>query len=114
MITNLQIHKEKFKKFLLKVMTESEVLEIIRGSKIKSYSLDPLPACLTADNPDLLLPHITKITNMSHETCVFPNALKSAFVTPILKKSNIDLEIMKNYRPFYNLAFLGKVINDVP
>ena len=90
-------------------MTESEVLEIIRGLKVKSCSLDPLPACLTADNLDLLLPHITKIINMSLETGVFSSALKSAFVTPILKKPNLDPEIMKNYRPISNLAFLGKV-----
>ena len=88
-------------------VTESQV---IRGSKIKSCFLDPLPACLTADNLDLLLPHITKITNMSPETGVLPSALKSTFVTPILKKPNLDPEIMKNYRRISSLAFLGKVI----
>ena len=47
---------------------------------------------------------------MSLETGIFPSALKSAFVTPILKKPNLDPDIMKNYRPIFNLAFLGKVI----
>ena len=41
---------------------------------------------------------------------VFPDTLKSALVTPILKKPNLDPEVMKNYRPISNLAFLGKVI----
>lgn len=97
-----------FTKFL--PMTEDEVLEIIKGSKIKSCSLDPIPACLTADNLDLLLPHTTAITNMSLEMGVFPDAFKSALVTPILKKLSLDPEIMKNYRPISNLAFLGKTI----
>jgi len=51
---------------------------------------------LLSNNLDLLLPHIT--------------ALKFALVTPILKKSNLDPEMMTNYRPISNLAFLGKVI----
>ena len=41
----------------LRPMTESEVLEIIKETKMKSCSLDPLPACLLTDNLDLLLPH---------------------------------------------------------
>ena len=40
-----------------------------------------------------------------------PDALKSAFVTPVLKKPNLDSEVMKNYnRPISNLTFLGQVI----
>ena len=91
-------------------ITEEDVLEIIKGSKIKSCPLDPLPACLLSDNLDLLLPHITAITRLSLEMDVFPDTLKSALVTPILKKPNLDPEEMKNYRPISNLAFLGKVI----
>ncbi len=55
---------------------------------MKSCSLDPLPAYLTSDNLDFLLPHITAIVNKSFETGV-SNALKSAIVTPILKKKTI-------------------------
>jgi hypothetical protein len=65
---------------------------------------------LLSGNLDLLLPHITAITRLSLDTGVFPDALKSALVTPILKKPNLDPEVMKNYRPISNLAFLGKVI----
>ena len=91
-------------------VTEEDVLEIIKGSKIKSCPRDPLPACLLSDNLDLLLPHITAITRLSLYMGVFPDALKSALVTPILKKPNLDPEVMKNYRPISNLAFQGKVI----
>ena len=73
-------------------------------SKIKSCPLDPLPACLLSDNLDLLLPHITAIQSL------FFQIHWSALVTPILKKPNLDPEVMKNYRPISNLAFLGKVI----
>ena len=93
-------------------VTEDDVLEIIKGSKIKSCPLDPLLACLLSDNLDLLLPHFTAITRLSLDVIwvFFPDTLKSALVTSILKKPNLDPEVMKNYRPISNLAFLRKVI----
>ena len=38
-----------------------------------------------------------------------PNCLKTATVTPLLKKSNLDPDDKKNYRPVSNLPFLSKV-----
>ena len=85
-------------------VTGEDVLEIIKGSKIKSCPFNPLPACLLSDNLDLLLQHITAIPRLSLEMVIFPNTLKSALVTPILKKPNLDPEVMKNYRPISNLC----------
>ncbi len=73
---------------------------------MKFCSLDPLPACFISDNLDLLLPHITVVVNMSFETGVFPDALKSAVVTPILKKPiNLDPDVIKNYRSIICLSW---------
>ena len=43
----------------------------------------------------------------------FFKQLKSALVKPLLKKSNIDPNDLKNYRPISNLSFLSKLIERV-
>ena len=76
----------------------------------KSCSMDPLPTCLLKKGIDVLLPCITSIINRSLEVREFPATFKHGLVTPLLKKSNLDHEILKNYRPISNLPFLGKMI----
>ena len=42
-----------------------------------------------------------------------PHHLKRAIVKPIIKKSTLEPESMKNYRPVSNLAYIGKIIEKV-
>ena len=44
----------------LTVLTEEEVLQIVKGSTKKRFNLDPMPTPLVIDCIDLLLPIITK------------------------------------------------------
>ena len=60
-----------------------------------------------------MLPCITSIINRSLEVGEFPATFKNGLVTPLLKKSDLDHEILKNYRPISNLPFLGKMIERV-
>ena len=39
-----------------------------------------------------------------------PVDLKKAIVKPLLKKADLDLECLKNYRPVSNLSCLSKII----
>ena len=39
----------------------------------------------------------------------FPNVLKKACVTPLIKNENLDNDNIKNFRPVSNLPFLGKL-----
>ena len=78
-----------------------------------SCSLDPLPTKLVKEFSHSLVPHVTHVVNLSLSSGVFPQILKHALVKPLLKKSNLDSEIMKNYRPVSNIAFIGKVIEKV-
>ena len=50
---------------------------------------------------------------MSIENGQFADVWKCAQVTPLLKKPNLDCEILKNYRPVANLKFLAKTIERV-
>ena len=56
---------------------------------------------------------ILKITNTSLETGIFPTAIKTAIVKPLLKKSNLDHTILSNYRPISNLPGMSKVLEKV-
>ena len=38
-----------------------------------------------------------------------PNSLKTALIIPLLKKSNLNTEDFKNFRPVSNLPFISKV-----
>ena len=56
---------------------------------------------------------ITSIINASLEQGKCSNFFKQAHVTPILKKSSLDKEILKNYRPVSNLNFISKILERV-
>ena len=44
---------------------------------------------------------------------IVPSSMKSAVIKPLLKKENLDCNILKNYRPVSNLTFLSKVLERV-
>ena len=80
---------------------------------MKSCILDPLPATLLKQHFDLLLPIILKIVNLSLESGYFPSSLKTAVLSPLLKKANLDHEVLANYRPISNLKVISTIIEKV-
>ena len=80
---------------------------------MKSCILDPLPATLLKQHFELLLPVILKIVNLSLESGHFPSSLKTAVLSPLLKKANLDHEVLANYRPISNLKVISKIIEKV-
>ena len=44
---------------------------------------------------------------------MIPKSLKTAHIRPLLKKTGLDSDILKNYRPVSNLTFISKVIEKV-
>ena len=44
---------------------------------------------------------------------VFPSDYKVALVRPIIKKSNLDPDVLKNYRPVSNLHYISKLTEKV-
>ena len=93
-------------------VTEEEVAKMIRASPSKSCGLDPLPTWLLMSLHSLT-PTITAIVNYSLDPGIFPTVFKSALVRPLPKKPTIDPEVLRNYRPVSNLAFISKVLNKV-
>ena len=94
-------------------VTEAEVEKVIKSSPSTSCPLDPLPtrilkACLSS-----LLTVLTFLVNLSLSTGEFCSTLKKAFVTPLLKKCDLDFDVFKNYRPVSNLSFVSKLIERI-
>lgn len=79
------------------------------GSKSASCLLDPIPTWLLKDCLNSFMPSIMHIVNQSLENADMPQTFKNAVVLPLLKKPSLDVEIMKNYRPISNLAFISKL-----
>ena len=91
-------------------VSSDELRKIILAAPTKSCELDPLPTKLLKPCLDHVLPSITDIVNKSlSEQCV-PASFKQAIVRPLLKKPNLDKEILKNYRPVSNLPFISKIL----
>ena len=87
---------------------DSEVLRVVSASSPKSCSLDLLPTTILKANIDVLLLALTRIINHSIMAACFPSAFKGAHVMPLLKKSSLDQDTMKNYRlasPMWRLCW---------
>ena len=96
-----------------KVATEKEVSEVIKKSATKPCALHPIPTQILKKHVSSLIPVITKLVNLSMETGCVPSSFKKALVTPLIKKSTLNPEVMKNYRPVSNLPFVSKVLERV-
>ena len=94
-------------------MSEVEIDKIIKQSPSKSCDLDPLPTSLLKENMSSILPLITEIVNDSLSSGHVPEEFKVAHVTPLLKNTSLDKNVLKNYRPVSNLPFVSKVLERV-
>ena len=50
---------------------------------------------------------------MSLRERMIPKSLKTVLIRPLLKKTGLDSDILKHYRPVLNLTFISKVIEMV-
>ena len=90
-----------------------EVRRVLVRSPPKTCSSDPLPTDLLLELIDILLPFICAICNTSLREGTLPVSQKAAIITPVLKKSNLDADDVRNYRPISNLTFVSKVIERI-
>ena len=91
-------------------VTQSDVIEMVRALPGKQCSSDPLPTWLLKENVGLLAPFLSRLICWSLEHGVVPSGMKSAYITPILKKADMDPADTKSYRPISNLSVLSKLL----
>ena len=78
-------------------LSQTDVLELTKGSPIKACPLDPVPASVFKYCLLSLLPVLTSIVNLSLQTGIISSSFESAQLTPIIKKANLDPESLSNY-----------------
>ena len=90
-----------------------EISILVKICKSSYPHNDSLPKQLT----DLIEPTITElyqsIISQSTHTSIFPTSLKYAIINPLLKNSNLDNKLLKNYRPISKIPFLSKIFERV-
>ena len=91
------------------MLSETELKKLITSLASKSCLLDPIPTHILKDCLDVLISPLLDIVNSSLKEGVFPAGWKCAIVTPLLKRSGLDL-VCKNYRPVSNLSFVSKTV----
>src|SRR4029434_8482172 len=72
-----------------------------------------LPTALVISCLPSLLPLIAAIIHSSLTTGSFPAPLKTAAVSPILKKPGSDPNNFNNLRPISNLSFISKILEKI-
>ena len=88
-----------------------QILEdIIQHLKSSSCCLDILPTGFFKTVSNCMAQDLLQIVNTTLLSGVFPQALKTGVIKPLLKKNNLDKSLMSNYRPISNLPFLSKII----
>ena len=94
-------------------VTADDVEKLIGSALNKTCQLDPAPIWLVKDMRALLSPFTTVLFNKSLVTGCFPSEFKQAVIRPLLKKTGLDANDLKNYRPVSNLSFLSKLLERV-
>ena len=101
---NVNVHRSLF----LNPITAIECIEIISSLKNSNQGAKMIPVSLIKQFSSVLAPVISDIFNNCFIGGKFPSILKSAIITPILKKG--DPRNCENYRPISILPFFSKVL----
>ena len=93
-----------------RMVDDEEIVCVIRSLQNKQSVLDPIPCKLLKNCQKELLPAFKNIINASFEMGYFPDQLKVATVTPVIKSKSLDSELLNNYRPVSSLPIMEKII----
>ena len=89
-----------------------ELRNLLKNKVIKTAFNDVLPRALMKKVFDKLLPYICDLINLSLRTGDM-DGIKESTIVPLLKKSGLDPEILKNYRPVSDIVLISKLIETV-
>ena len=95
------------------VISQDALNKLLLSSKSTNCLFDPLPAKLIKELLPTLGPPLLNIINTSLSCGIVPTSFKSAIIKPLLKKPNLDSEVLNNFRPISNLPFLSKILEKV-
>lgn len=87
-----------------------EVMKLISSLPNKQCSLDPIPTWLLKKAAPILAPFLVNVFNKSLSDGMLPQSFKASYITPILKKPNLDGSDTSSYRPISNLSVISKLL----
>ena len=90
-----------------------DVIAAARALPDKQCSSDPLPTSLLKENIEVLAPFLADFFNRSLSLGVVPSPFKAAYITPLLKKPDLDPADVKSFRPISNLSVLSKLLERI-
>jgi len=79
----------------------------------KSCIADTLPTPQLKLIADPIAPFLTKLFNRSSSTATVPTVFKSALITPLIQKPDLDSTDPPSYRPISNLLVVSKLLERV-
>ena len=83
---------------------------MVRRLPDKQCTSDPLPTWLLKQSIEVLAPFLCRMFNWSLENGIVPSIFKSAYITPLLKKADLDPSEPKSFRPISNLSVISKLL----
>ena len=86
---------------------------LIQSLNSTTCKLDPLPTSILKKCSSGVSSAIANIINTSLKSSTVPSEFKKAIVCPLLKKQNLDVNTLSNYRPISHLSFLSKILEKV-
>ena len=89
-------------------LTVDDVAAAIRLLPDKQCASDPIPTRLLKDCANVVAPFLVELYK-SLQTGSVPALFKAAYITPLLKKSDLDSADVRSYRPISNLSVLSKL-----
>lgn len=91
-------------------VTPNEVSKLLTSIPSKSSNLDYIPTSLLKTCHFVFSELIAKLATLSFQEGCFPHSFKTALVTPVIKKPNLDPNNLSNYRPISNLNNISKIL----
>jgi hypothetical protein len=91
----------------------AEVLELIRLLPDKQCATDILPTRLFKLCASELSPFLAMLFSRSFADAAVPLSYKAAYITPLLKKPDLDAADVRSYRPISNLSVISKMLERV-
>jgi hypothetical protein len=93
-----------------RTLTVDDVIAAVRLLPDKQCTSDPMSTRLLKENVYDLAPFLVELFNRSLVLDIVPESFETAYITPLLKKCDLDPADVKSYRPISNLPVLSKLL----
>jgi hypothetical protein len=94
-------------------VSPAEICEMVDKCPAKSSFADPIPTNILKKIIHVLAKPFASLINLSLSSGVFPDSMKLASITPLLKKASLNPEELSNFRPVSGLSFCLNFLSEL-